>query len=160
MDISWIDPDSIAAGSIPVGVEDLEALHAEGVRAIVTLTEHPLSLQAAFTADLFAEMGITVLHVPVPNEKPPTREQAEQVWRFVSAMYEQKRPVYLHCATGGGRSGTMLHALYLLAGMEMASVKAKIASARPSSTFHHLSTVQRKFLDDLAAGSGDDPAAG
>ena len=65
-------------------------------------------------------------------------------------MKVEGRPVYLHCHAGVGRTGTMAHAVYLMSGMNLEDVKAKIKMTRPTSQFLMLSDVQKTFLENLA----------
>lgn len=154
MRISWVEKDAVSCGGIPVSVENVESLKAQGVRAIVTLTEHPLTAQKALTSELLTDMGFEILHVPVVDQHPPTKEQAETVHQFVSQMKAAQKPIYLHCHAGVGRTGTMLHAIYLVGGESLDVVKDKIKSTRPASQFFMLSDTQKAFLEQLAEDLG------
>ncbi|MEL6408492.1 MAG: hypothetical protein AAFR81_29260 [Chloroflexota bacterium] len=48
MRITWID-EHICGSGIPVSTDNLASLKEQGVQAIVTLTEHPLTVQKALT---------------------------------------------------------------------------------------------------------------
>jgi atypical dual specificity phosphatase len=154
MRISWVEALAISCGGIPVSAENVKSLQEQGIGAIVTLTEHPLTSQKELTAELFAEAGIEVLHVPVVDQQPPTKDQAHQVLEFVTAMKNRQKPVYIHCHAGIGRTGTMLHAVYLLSGMKLEDAKQKIKATRPTSQFFMLSDSQKEFLENLATELG------
>ena len=151
MRISWIEDSEIACGGIPISIDNLESLQEQGIASIVTLTEHPLTSQKELTNDVLSNAGIEILHIPVIDQHPPTKEQAQLVLDFVTKMKNQKKPVYVHCHAGVGRTGTMLHAIYLLSGMDLEAAKQKIKSTRPTSQFFMLSKTQQKFLEELAS---------
>jgi atypical dual specificity phosphatase len=149
MRINWIDENVLACGGIPISIENLASLKSQGIKAIATLTEHPLTAQKALATEILPDMGFENLHVPIVDQNPPTKEQVEEVFGFVNQMKAEGKPVYLHCHAGVGRTGTMVHAVYLLSGMEFDVVKAKIKITRPASQFFMLSDVQKAFLEDL-----------
>jgi protein-tyrosine phosphatase len=97
-----------------------------------------------------AARDIQLLHVPVDDQHPPSSVQVEQVRDFIQRMSHKQRPVYLHCHAGIGRTGTMLHAVYLLNGSDLETVKSRIKAARPTSQFFMLSDRQKVFLERFA----------
>jgi len=60
----------LAAGGIPLDAKDLLALHAQGIRAILSLTEHPLLAFREIPPALLAGLDITYLHDPDPRSAP------------------------------------------------------------------------------------------
>lgn len=150
MKINWIDEKILAAGGIPISRENLNSLQSQGIQAIVTLTEHPLTIQKSLPASLCAEMGFDLFHVPIVDQTPPNRQQVLDVFHYLKQMQEKEKPAFLHCHAGVGRTGTMLHALELYAGSSLTDAKAKIAARRPMSRYLMLSEVQREFLEALA----------
>jgi atypical dual specificity phosphatase len=152
MKIDWIEPGVVAAGGIPLGVKDLQSLYEQGIRAIVTLTEHPLTSQAEITTQVLSEIGLTCLHAPIVDQCSPDVTTMREATRFIKRMKAQGCPVLLHCHAGVGRTGTMLHAYYLAEGLSLQDAKAKVRMAKPSSQFFMLSDAQKEFLEDLANG--------
>jgi atypical dual specificity phosphatase len=150
MKFDWIEPGVLAASELPMGKADIQALHEQGVRAIVTLTEKPLTIQKDITPELLAKLDMTTLHVPVVDFQPPKGGQVYQVTEFIDQMQSQGRPVFLHCYAGQGRTGTLLHAYYLLKGLSLEAAKAKVKSQRANSQFSMLSTTQKAFLETFA----------
>lgn len=152
MKINWIEPGVLAASGIPLGVRDLQSLREQGIRAIVTLTEHPLTVQEEITPQVLDEMGLTCLHASVVDQYPPDEAAVWKTAQFVDQMKAQDQPVLFHCHAGIGRTGTMLHAYYLAEGLRLDEAKTKVKAGKPTSQFIMLSDDQRKFLENFAAG--------
>ncbi len=81
MRVSWIELGKLAASSIPYQTEDILSVHEQGIRAILTLTEHPLTTYKHLTSDFFEGLDIRYFHVGIPDQEGPTVEQAEQISR-------------------------------------------------------------------------------
>lgn len=158
MKIDWIEPGVLAASGIPLGLKDLQSLHEQGIRAIVTLTEQPLTLQKEITPEVLDSLGMACLHVPVVDQKSPDLDQVAAVARFIDQMQSESKPVYLHCHAGVGRTGTLLHAYYLAKGIGLEATKSKVKSGRAASQFFMLSDVQKAFLEKFAASQGSNAA--
>ena len=161
MKIDWIEPGVLAASGIPVGVQDLQSLKAQGIAAIVSLTEYPLTAfhlrlldvaeDAAITPETFGELDIIYQHAPIPDGFPPDLDTAQKTMEFIDQMAKQRRATLIHCAHGVGRTGTMLHYYYLAHGFDLAQAKEKVKSRRAVSQYIFLSEQQRIFLTNFAA---------
>ena len=156
MKINWIEPGMLAASGIPLGMKDLQSLYEQGVRAVVTLTEHPLTVQEEITPQRLSEIGLTCLHAPIIDQYPPDEPTVRDIVQFINQMKQQDKPVLLHCHAGIGRTGTMLHAYYLAEGYSLETARAKVKAGKPISQFIMLSEAQRAFLQDLAKSMGND----
>jgi len=148
--IEWIEKNIIAASGIPIGEKDLRSLFEQGIRAIISLTEHPLTIQTEIGSDVFADIGLTYLHTPILDQHPPKSETIWKTIQFIDQMKEQHRPTLIHCHAGVGRTGTVIHAYYLAEGLSLEEAKAKVKKLRPSSQFLMLSDKQKAFLESFA----------
>jgi len=99
---SWIREGILAASAQPQGLQDFLALRAEGIGAVVTLTEAPPRMAE------IEEAGLKALHLPVVDFTPPTLVQVQTFVDFVNEQRRWGRGVLVHCTAGIGRSGTMI----------------------------------------------------
>jgi predicted protein tyrosine phosphatase len=150
MKFDWIEEGVLAASPLPQNAEDMRTLAAGGIRAIVTLTEKPLTAQRGVTAGLLAELDIRPLHMAIDDLHAPNEEQVAEVVAFIDQMQAEGRPVLIHCKVGQGRTGTLLHGYYLSKGWSLAETRERVAQRRPLCDFTNLSDVQQSFLHEFA----------
>jgi atypical dual specificity phosphatase len=146
---TWIEENQLAASACPIQSE-LRDLYDMSIRSIVTLAEVSLTDQTSTTDEQITRIGFEMLHAPIVDMQPPDEALARQVCNYIDLMREQGKPVLLHCLGGIGRTGTLLHAYYLLNGLSLDEAKAKIQTARPMSAFNELTQAQQKFLLQLS----------
>lgn len=112
----WLIPGVLAGSRRPGGRggdrldAELRWLRAQGIAAILTLTEQPLDPLVA------SEHEFELLHLPVIDLTPPTAEQLSLALQFIDRQRAQDRPVLVHCLAGQGRTGTVLAAYLIRAG--------------------------------------------
>jgi len=147
MDCSWIESNVLAAGSIPVEETDIRDLHKENIRAILTLTERPITAFHEITTELLDKLDIYYLHVPIPDQHPPSLDQTQQILSFINNMKLQSRPVFVHCQAGVGRTGTILHLYFMMQGMTFEEAEAIIRIKRIQCIL--LTEAQAAFLKDF-----------
>lgn len=113
----WLIPGVLAGSRRPGGRSgrdqldaELRWLRAQGIGAILTLTEDPLSPLEANAH------GFELLHLPVIDFTPPMPEQLALALAFIDRQRSADRPVLVHCLAGQGRTGTVLAAYLIRAG--------------------------------------------
>jgi len=151
MEISWIEPNVLAASPLPSSEADIRSLHKQGIRAIITLTERPITAQHGITPALLSELGITPLHVAINDFGAPENQQVIDALGFVDQMQAENKPVLVHCKVGQGRTGTLLHAYYLNKGWSLTETCDYVLQKRPLCDFKDLSPEQQTFLREYAA---------
>lgn len=156
MRISWIETDKLAASGIPLGKDDIESLHNQGIRAIITLTEPPLTNQTEITPELLSQLNISLFHLPLVDQFPPNNvSMVSELKTIIDDMKAQSKSVLIHCHAGIGRTGTMLHAYYLMSNFDLEEAKLHVKTGRQMSQFFMLSDVQQAFLEQLAKTKGE-----
>src|SRR4051812_20376522 len=113
----WLVPNVLAgcgrpgyrgrSGTVEMLNADLAWLRQQGIGAILSMTESPLD------AELLAQHGFDVLHLPVIDMTPPEPDQIAAALAFIDGHRAHGRPVAVHCLMGQGRTGTIL-AAYLI----------------------------------------------
>lgn len=148
--ISWIERDTLAASPFPHKVVDVQSIHEQGIRAIITLTERPLTAQKGITPEFLNNLGVTSIHIPIDDYQAPTVDQVRNALSFINRMQAQRKPVLVHCMAGQGRTGTVLHAYYLNKGCSLVDAQKRVVEKRPICVFKDLSYEQQAFLENYA----------
>lgn len=102
---------------------DLRWLRAQGVTALVSLTEVPPP-----GAD-----GIDIYHVPVPDMTSPTLSQIHDIVAYMRRVVDGGGKVVAHCAAGIGRTGTALAAYLVSEGLSAREAIRRVRQLRPGS---------------------------
>lgn len=103
-------PGQFGSRAIPASLDaDLAWLREQGVGAVLSMTETPL------TAGALDKHGLVERHIPVDDLRAPTPGQLEAALDFIDQQRVAGRVVAVHCLMGQGRTGTVL-AAYLIRG--------------------------------------------
>jgi len=148
---TWIAPHLQLGGFLYPS--DAAALAREGVGAVVNVSRELIEPRASIEA-----AGLVYHQVPCWDGRVPELGDAQAGVRFIAAQVAEGRKVYIHCASGVGRSVSL--ALCYLCACEGAlpdEALAAISRARPRVA---LSRVQRSFVDAYLGFHRGEPVAG
>ena len=139
---TWVSPEIMVGGFLlPSDVAELKRI---GVGAVVNATTELLEPVATLRA-----AGIEYLQVPCWDMRCPSLEDAERGVEFIAAKIAEGKRVYVHCASGVGRSVALV-VCYLVAyqGMTVDQAIATITEKRPRVAMR---TEQRDFVHAFVA---------
>lgn len=136
---TWIAPRLLLGGFLYPS--DVPVIARDGVSAVVNVSRELVEPRAALTA-----AGLSYLQVPCWDGRAPALDDAHRGVSFIAGHVAAGRAVYVHCASGVGRS-VALSLCYLCSheGVAVDAALAVIARARPRVSLSH---VQRAFVDE------------
>jgi len=113
------------------------AMQARGIQAIVNLREADKDDAARGIAPA------AYLHLPTPDNTPPSLDDLARGVQFIAQHMEQGRAVYVHCGVGVGRAPSQVAAYLISTGRSPQEALAEIRRVRP---FIHLTRAQQQQL--------------
>lgn len=141
----WLFEGLIAGGARPGGVRrrhssahtsmalaqsldrDLLWLRAQGIGAILSLTESPLPATA------LREHGLQSLHIPIEDGTAPRPNDFLAALDFIDQQHMRRRAVLVHCRVGEGRTGSILAAYLIRQGAEPQAALDQLRAIRPDA---------------------------
>lgn len=147
----WIHAGRLAVSAFPEQEEEVRWLHAQGIQAIVTLTETPLTY--AFVSPAFVQsLGLVLLHEPIDSlGVPDDFEVAYRVMEFVDERLTAGQPVLIHCLNGTGRTGVMLYVYALLHNLTLEEAKQQLKAQRPACAWERMTPFQCQYIEQFDA---------
>jgi protein-tyrosine phosphatase len=136
---SWITPQILLGGFLYPS--DVAELRREGVAAVVNVSHELIEPRASL-----ASAGIAYLQVPCWDGRVPGFDDAHRGVAFIAGHTAEGRKVYVHCASGVGRSVSLV--LCYLCACEGASVDDALALLTRLRPRVSLSRAQRAFVDE------------
>ena len=127
--VTWVT-DQLGVGHAPMSHPQLEAIHAQGVDAILNLCGEFCDLH-----DIEKDAGFEVRYLPLEDEEAPGLIELEKTLEWLDEAIYLGKKVLIHCRHGIGRTGTVLNAYLLrrglghkLAGQALKKLKSKPAN--------------------------------
>lgn len=140
-----LNPERHGSSSPEVLENDLTWLRAQGIEAVLTLTETPL------TADVLSRHAFTVLHLPITDLQAPTPGEIRRALEFIDQQRARERRVVVHCLVGQGRTGTILAAYLIRGGHSVAESLEAVRAVCPRAVENER---QERALTEFATERG------
>ena len=122
--------------------EDLRWLRGQGIEAVLSLTETPL------TAGALERHGLVGLHLPIDDMRAPTPEQFRTALAFIDRQRALGRRVAVHCLVGQGRTGSILAAYLIRGGLDAGAALRALRAVCPGAVEN---PEQERALAEFAA---------
>ena len=106
---------------------DLAWLRGQGVGAVLSLTETPL------TEGALERHGLVGLHLPIDDMRAPTPEQFAIALAFIDRQRGLGRRVAVHCLVGQGRTGSILAAYLIRGGLDAEGALRAVRAVCPGA---------------------------
>ncbi|MFO0613319.1 MAG: ATP-binding cassette domain-containing protein [Polyangiaceae bacterium] len=128
--IKWVLPDRLAGmhrpGLLRALDVDLETLADAGFSVLVCLEE-----LLPYDTDVVRAFGFELVHVPIADMQAPRAEELGSIAELIRARMNRGARVAVHCRAGLGRTGTVLAAVQVLAGLSAEAAVRDIRRAEP-----------------------------
>lgn len=141
----WVLPGKLAGVRKPTA-DEIVALKAAEIGAIVSVMDDPANL------DLYEQAKMPYRWLPTKGGTAPSQEQIQALQQFVDQQNQLGCAVAVHCTSGRRRTGTMLAAYLIQAGLSYSEAMQIVQTANPDAA---LRAAQTMFLQELAGAQFD-----
>lgn len=114
-----------AGGALAAHEDALPSIHRSGIRAVVSLLNHPGDVS------IFETAGFEFKCFPIHDGHPPALRQAQEFVEFVDSCRSRDLPVGVFCVGGIGRTGTMIACYLIHTGKTAVEAVAQIRTREP-----------------------------
>ena len=135
-ELHWIT-DHLATGHAPMSYDELDAIRAQGISAIVNLCGEFCDLH-----EIEDTSGFDVHYLPVVDEHAPDLEAMERALDWMDEAIYLDKKVLVHCRMGHGRTGTFIAAYLLRRGFDFKAAERTMKGRKAVPATYD----QRRFL--------------
>ena len=135
-ELHWIT-DHLATGHAPMSYDELDAIRAQGIGAIVNLCGEFCDLH-----EIEDSSGFDVYYLPVVDEHAPDLEAMERALDWMDEAIYLDKKVLVHCRMGHGRTGTFIAAYLLRRGFDFKAAERTMKGRKAVPATYD----QRRFL--------------
>ncbi len=141
--LRWITSE-LAVGYAPRTYNDLDAIRAQGIAAIVNLCAECYDLD---NIEKGAEFDVYFL--PIADEDAPTLEDLEKALAWVATCIAAGKKVLVHCRFGIGRTGTFVAAYLMREGHSLKAALGKMKHTPSTPTSRSQLDLLDRYTDKL-----------
>lgn len=138
-ELTWVT-DRLAAGPVPLSYEDLQAIRAQGVDAIMNLCAEYCDLH-----DIERESGFDVFYFPIEDDSAPALEEMEKALDWLDEALYLGKKVLVHCRLGLGRTGTFITAYLLRRGFGLKTARKRLERLKSTPTSFYQWRLLRRY---------------
>ena len=122
--LTWIT-DDLAVGYAPMSYDELDAIRAQGIDAIVNLCGEFCDLH-----EIEENSGFEVYYLPIEDECAPEMASMETALDWLDEAIYLGKKVLVHCRHGIGRTGTFVTSYLLRRGLGLKAAEKRLRHTR------------------------------